>query len=146
MNVFNQDKWQDTWSNDWDIANAIYDDPLGSGEQVLNGMWAPIKESYEHGGVDEAAARAVPSITGTILGGKGLTKLKELQHVDDATPGGRRLRRTRRRSSPAARRPTGRSSPRCSRAVEGPTRPSGSMTWRARATASGCRMSTGDGS
>lgn len=86
VNVFDQDKWQDTWSNDWDIANAIYDDPLGSGEQVLNGMWAPIEESYEHGGVDEAAARAVPSIAGTILGGKGLTKLKELQNVDGAVP------------------------------------------------------------
>ena len=83
VNVLDQDQWQDTWSNDWDIANAIYDDPLGSGEAVLSGMWAPIQESYEHGGVDEAAARAVPSIAGTILGGKGLTKLKELQHVDD---------------------------------------------------------------
>jgi hypothetical protein len=83
VNVFNQDKWQDTWSNDWDIANAIYDDPLGSGEAVLSGMWAPIKESYEHGGVDEATARAIPSIAGTILGGKGLTKLNKL---DDAAP------------------------------------------------------------
>jgi hypothetical protein len=86
VNVFDQDQWQDTWSNDWDIANAIYDDPLGSGEAVLSGMWAPIAESYEHGGVDEATARAIPSIAGTILGGKGLTKLKNLEHAGDAAP------------------------------------------------------------
>ena len=67
VDVFDQDQWQDTCSNDWDIANAIYDDPMGSGEQILNGVWAPIQESYEHGGVDEAAARAVPSIAGTLL-------------------------------------------------------------------------------
>jgi hypothetical protein len=185
VNVFNQDKWQDTWSNDWDIANAIYDDPLGSGEQVLNGMWAPIQESYEHGGVDEAAARAVPSIAGTILGGKGLTKLKELQHVEDAAPGappspsdtpkvipggeapdgsfipevleGDQLPLTARPtpgqevSRVFGQRPTSAGSSRWSRTstlapVEGPTSPNGSMTWRTRATTSGCRTSTGDGS
>ena len=86
MNVFDPDGLADTWSNDWNIANTIYDDPLGSGEAVLNGMWAPIKESYEHGGFDEAAARAVPSIAGTIVGGKGVTKLKELRHAADAAP------------------------------------------------------------
>ena len=86
VNVFDPDGLADTWSNDWNIANTIYDDPLGSGEAVLNGMWAPIKESYEHGGFDEAAARAVPSIAGTIVGGKGVTKLKELRHAADAAP------------------------------------------------------------
>jgi hypothetical protein len=82
VNVFDPDTLADTWSNDWAVAGAIWDDPVGAGKVVVSSAWAPIRESYEHGGVDEAGARAVPSLIGTVLGGKGLSKLGRLGEVD----------------------------------------------------------------
>ena len=88
VNVFNPDKLGDTWSNDWEIAQAIGDDPLGAAESVWNSTTAPIVESYRTGGLDEAIARTVPSVAGTVLGGKGLTKLGKLEAPETPdTPG-----------------------------------------------------------
>jgi hypothetical protein len=88
VNVFNPDKLGETWSNDWRIAQAIGDDPLGAAESVWTSTTAPIIESYRTGGLDEAIARTVPSVAGTVLGGKGLTKLGKLEAPETPdTPG-----------------------------------------------------------
>lgn len=84
VNVFDPDQLADTWSNDFQIGKTIVTHPLASGEAIVSGVWAPIKSSYEDGGVDEAAARAVPSLLATVVGGKGVTKLSKLRGVQDA--------------------------------------------------------------
>lgn len=76
VNVFG-DEFGDTWKNDWEIAQGVASDPLGAGGAMIGGIFAPLSDSYEKGGIDEAIGRS-PSVLAGIVGGKGITKLKDL--------------------------------------------------------------------
>lgn len=83
VNVFNGDKFKETWGNDLETGKAIWNDPLGAAEQAVKGTFAPLGESYESGGFDEALGRT-PGVLAGVFGGKGLTKLDELNAPDPA--------------------------------------------------------------
>ena len=78
LNVFNGDKFKDTWSNDWDIAKGVWNDPLGVGETAIWETVKPLVDSYKAGGKDEALGRS-PSVLAGIIGLKGLNKLDNLE-------------------------------------------------------------------
>jgi len=77
LNAFDGDKFKDTWSNDYDIAKNVWNDPIGAGETALSETFDPLADSYEKGGLDEALGRS-PSVLLGIFGGKGLNKLDNL--------------------------------------------------------------------
>lgn len=74
VNVFS-DRVGETWSQTGATVAAAATDPMGAVGTVVDGVTAPIGDSYRTGGVDEAAGRTVGAIATALVGGKGLTKL-----------------------------------------------------------------------
>jgi uncharacterized protein YukE len=85
VDVFEPSKAGHAWSNDWNTANAVVDDPLGAGSSIYHSFADPISESYKHGGLDEALTRGGVDALAAVAGGKGLTKLSKLSRIGRAT-------------------------------------------------------------
>lgn len=87
VNFFSGDTFKETWSNDWGIAKDVVGSPLGAAEAMFDGTVAPLVDSYQSGGLDEALGRS-PSVLAGVLGGKGLNKLDDLGRSGDGDSGG----------------------------------------------------------
>lgn len=77
----------DTWKGTWETTQAAVTDPLGAVGTMVQGTVAPVVDSYQTGGLDEAVGRS-PGVIAAALGGKGLGKLGRLRDLaPDPAPG-----------------------------------------------------------
>ena len=84
VNVFNQEKFKEQWHTNWVVGkDLLWDRPADEviGEFIDAAIVQPIKESYESGGLDEAAGRALTIVGEAVFGGKGLTKLSKMSKL-----------------------------------------------------------------